>query len=332
MAKLRIVFIGQNGPFTLQPLEAVASRHNLVALIESAPYHYQPVKRHPLRRAAGRVRDWAMELRADPEHPTLRQLAARRRIPYFFMTRNAHSQFTHFLQSVRPDVVCVASMAQLIKKEALAVPRLGTLNVHPSWLPNYRGPAPWFWYYHQMEEEGGVTVHYIDEGEDSGNILRQAKYPIPLGMEFPSMLAASSQLGASLLVEALEDVEAGAPGTPQKDLPCPFRARRFERDEPLIDWVNWPIKRVWHVLRGTRDMLQALPPPPGAGPGVSWRIGEYQSVATQGIPGTVERDEDGAYAIHAEGKIRLLPDTPAPSRAPRLASRLLPTKVVTRTQ
>lgn len=81
-----------------------------------------------------------------------------------------------WVKSLSPDLIVVYSMSQLLKENIYSIPRFGTINLHPSYLPEYRGPNPIFWMYYNMEKQGGVTVHYIDQGEDTGNIILQKRY------------------------------------------------------------------------------------------------------------------------------------------------------------
>ncbi len=155
----------------------------------------------------------------------------------------------------------------------LTLPRWGFLNCHPSLLPNYRGPNPWFWQYYQMEQMGGVTIHRLDAGEDTGDILVQESFPIEPGWELARFKAVTARRGAALMVQVLQDLCTGnIHPSAQRHLPCAVRARNIRPDEPLFDWENWPIARAWHMLRGTLDDLHSLPAPQGLLPGMAWQV------------------------------------------------------------
>ncbi|GHU60925.1 hypothetical protein FACS1894121_1710 [Bacteroidia bacterium] len=79
------------------------------------------------------------------------------------------------VRHVKPDFLITAHFEKLIKKELINIPSVGCLNLHPSLLPHYRGMSPQHWPIINGEKETGVTVHYIDEGIDTGNILLQEK-------------------------------------------------------------------------------------------------------------------------------------------------------------
>lgn len=295
--------IGQEGSYSLLPLEAIHRTHRVVGVVESSPRGYEPDP--PPSTMRGRL--FSLVPRDRPGRGALRRRAERWGVPYFLLTKATASGLIPFLKARAPDLICVASMSQLLGPEALRVPRWGALNLHPSLLPKYRGPVPWFWHYHQMEKEMGVTVHRIDEGVDTGNILRQASFPIPLGMTSTQMRLSAGRLGARLMLEAIEDASRGEEGRAQRHLPCPLYARRVDPREPLIDW-DWPLERVWHVLRGAGEWLRPIPSLEGWRRDLPWRVLGFSREASAETPGSLARDRSGYFLSHREGKIRLSPD------------------------
>jgi methionyl-tRNA formyltransferase len=107
------------------------------------------------------------------------------------------------------DLVVTAAFSQILGPELLAVPRLGALNVHLSLLPKYRGPSPCHWVLTNQERTTGVTVHYMDLGIDSGDIVLQREVAIEPGESPASLERRLSPLGAELLSEAIGQLEAG---------------------------------------------------------------------------------------------------------------------------
>ncbi len=76
------------------------------------------------------------------------------------------------------DLMVVYLMSRLLPKSIFSIPQYGTINLHPAYLPHYRGPNPYFWEYYHFDLEPGATVHFIDEGEDTGDILNQKKIKV----------------------------------------------------------------------------------------------------------------------------------------------------------
>lgn len=88
------------------------------------------------------------------------------------------SEFKNFLVTKNVDIVFVGTWKEKIKKEIYQTPKIGTINVHPSLLPKYRGPNPYLQTILNGEKYSGVTLHLVDEGYDTGAILSQVKVEI----------------------------------------------------------------------------------------------------------------------------------------------------------
>lgn len=300
-SRLRVVVIGKEGLFTASILRSIANNHSLAAIVESAPRNYG---RPGLPRS--KFKSFLMKLKERRDlYESPRFITDRKGIPYLPMDRTNQAMLMEFLKKARPDVVCIATMSQALTKEALLIPKLGTINVHPSLLPKYRGPNPWFWQYHQMEREGGVSVVIADEGSDTGNILQKEKFSIPLGMPFPDMLSTISALGAKLVLQALNDISEGKEGETQRNKPCPLYARRVTPEENLVDWENWPIERVWHVVKGTQRWIRGVRDPKLQDYNGFWSVQGFTKEKTRGKPGTLSHDGNGLYFVHPEGRIHV---------------------------
>ena len=90
-------------------------------------------------------------------------------------------KFKKELLKLNPDIILVGSWSEKFSKEIYDLPKIATINAHPSLLPKYRGPNPYFWAIKNMETSSGVTFHLVDENFDTGAILAQEEIKI-----FPS--------------------------------------------------------------------------------------------------------------------------------------------------
>lgn len=181
---------------------------------------------------------------ADPFH-----VAALHGCPCYTVGSASSERALELVRKLAPDVIAIAFFNQLLKPSLLAVPRLGTLNAHPSLLPGYRGPAPLFWMLRNGEERGGVTLHLVDDGEDTGAILYREETPIPLGITGPELLDKLSDIAARLMVRAIDDLVAGtARGEPQQAAAATRHARPGEADLQIT--FDQPAARVFGVVRG----------------------------------------------------------------------------------
>ncbi|MFQ2193691.1 methionyl-tRNA formyltransferase [Aeromonas jandaei] len=224
---------------------------------------------------------------------TLKQFCEIRNIRYNYISKGRDAEVTSWVKDLNPDLIVVFSMSQLLKKDLIDIPKFGVINLHPSMLPEYRGPNPDFWQYYNMEMNPGVTVHYIDEGEDTGDIIFQERVHIPLGTKSPERLdKLIGGVGSSLLLKAIMAIKSGsAPRIPQPSHSSSLRARNLKPEEhkEIIDWQNWPIERIWHVLRGTELWLNACEQPKGIFKGQRWVVEEYERKDNIDQPGAIVR-------------------------------------------
>jgi methionyl-tRNA formyltransferase len=209
-----------------------------------------------------------------------------------------------------PDLIVVCGMVELLRRPVYSIPTLGAINLHPSLLPRYRGPDPLFWAYHDMDLAGGATVHLLDDGADTGDILFQEAFRIPLGAPRGQTAGqAMGLIGPRLMFKAMDALVRGdCPRRPQPAASPTVRARRVKLDEyrRLIGWDSWPIERVWHFLRGTEPWLAALDPPPGWRSRLGWSVGECEPGRSPGgPPGSIVRDAQGHCISLPQGRIRL---------------------------
>jgi methionyl-tRNA formyltransferase len=121
------------------------------------------------------------------------------------------------LASAKPDLVVCMGFPWKIPTDALAVPRLGWLNGHPSLLPRHRGPTPVAWAIREGDDEIGITFHRMDAELDTGPIFSQRRYPLgelePPDVFFPKM----GPIVGEALAEALARLAAGDPGMQQSE-------------------------------------------------------------------------------------------------------------------
>jgi methionyl-tRNA formyltransferase len=127
------------------------------------------------------------------------------------------STIAPLLASVHPDLVICMGFPWKIPPDALAVPRLGWLNGHPSSLPRHRGPLPVAWAIREGDEEIGFTIHRMDAELDTGPILAQRRVPIGEYAPPDEFYARLGPVGMEALAEALDRLASGDEGTPQEE-------------------------------------------------------------------------------------------------------------------
>jgi len=140
---------------------------------------------------------------------SLQSLAETRRLEHF-VVRDVNSTDSHArIMAFQPELIVIATFSQILKPHIINAPPLGCINIHPSLLPKYRGPTPEYWILQNKETVTGVTIHFIDEGIDTGDIILQKEILIEGGETVESLVKKCTSLGASMLIEALQVVRGG---------------------------------------------------------------------------------------------------------------------------
>ncbi len=111
------------------------------------------------------------------------------------------------IRGLRPDIIVSVFFTQIIRQPLLNIPTFGCINIHPAYLPRYRGVSPAFWTLVNGESHSGVTVHCIDEGIDTGRILARRRVPIIADDTEHSLYLRSAQIGVPLLVDVLKKLK-----------------------------------------------------------------------------------------------------------------------------
>ena len=120
------------------------------------------------------------------------------------------------VRDINPDYIFSIYYRQILPKSLLSSAKISCINIHPSLLPQYRGPVPTAWTIENGEKEFGITIHLMDEGIDTGDILVQKKYPIIENETGFELYTRGMKLGYELLVENFNKiVNEKIPAIPQ---------------------------------------------------------------------------------------------------------------------
>ncbi len=163
--------------------------------------------------------------------------------------------FAKTLAGLAPDLQVIVAF-RMLPESVWALPPLGTVNVHGSLLPAYRGAAPIHWAVINGELETGVSVFFLRHAIDTGNLLLQARTPIGPDETTGEVYARLMELGAATLVEALVLIAAGhTDGVPQDDTRA-THAPKLTRENTRLDWAG--------TARELHDFVRGLNPFPTA--------------------------------------------------------------------
>ncbi len=297
---LKILYFGTNHPKSIKPLQALDQDQQIVGVVEWSPKKSAPKK------VLRQIYHYGKGLRG--EEKTLGSFAKKRNILHIDTNVCPVNSkvFEERVKSLQPDLICVSYFGDRIPTSVMKASKLGGINAHGSYLPNYRGAIPWFWQYYHMEEEGGVTIHRLTDKQDEGEILVQEKFPIELGLTEERLLQKITDLTVKLMREAVADIEkTGRVGrgkmTDSEEAPDHLiRGRCIQRKERFIDWETWNVDRVYHFLRGTGAMELNAPYPGGI-----WNVLGFQRCDPEGKPGEIEKRTEG-HRLYCKNGIVLL--------------------------
>jgi methionyl-tRNA formyltransferase len=269
---MRLVFFGTAG-FARPALAALAGRHD-VALVVTQP-----------DRPAGRG--------GQPRQPPVKSAAREFGLPVIQPERINARETVDRLIEAQPDAIVVAAYGQILRDRVFTIPPRGTINIHASLLPAYRGAAPVQWAIVRSERTTGITTFLIDAGMDTGDVLLRRALAIGPDETAPELERRLAELGASVILETLDGIDSGLlTSSPQPDEGVSY-APILTRDDGRIDWTltatkvhdlvrgtsPWP--GAWTTLRGGRikvhrsartGILKGAIPPGGIAPVETGRL------------------------------------------------------------
>ena len=276
---MKIIFFG-SGQFTLPIVKKLHTCFNLLGIVITKP---KPRGRG-LRSSWPEIGQWAQHQRIDvlaPEDPNERS-------------------FVDNLVKLKPNLFVLSSYGHILDRCLLDVPSMGSLNIHPSLLPKYRGAAPIQRSIMAGEEQTGITIIFMDEKIDHGEVILQETLNIEPGENYGSLRDRLSELGADLVVKIIESIKSGTYKTvPQNEGEMSY-APKIKKQEMVINWHS--------NTKGIMNLIRALSPKPGAE--TTFRARKVKIIsAVSGSevfePGKVHVDKKNLFIGTGDGSISL---------------------------
>ncbi len=226
--------------------------------------------------------------------PPVKELALEYGLTVYQPVKVRNSEFIQLVREMAPEAIIVAAFGQLLPKELLDIPPFGCINVHASLLPKNRGAAPIQYAIINGEEETGVTIMYMDVKLDTGDMILKRSIPIAKEETGGSLHNKLAELGADLMVEALDQIAAGtAERIPQEDSEA-THVKMLDKDMGNIDFKASAIE-IERLIRG-------LNPWPSAFTRLDhktlklWRA-EVEELTIEAEPGTVVETRRDAIVV-----------------------------------
>ena len=212
---MRVIFMG-TPDFAVPSLEALLTKHEVVLVVT------QPDK--PKGRGKKMV-------------PTpVKACALEHSIPVLQPEKVKEPEFVEQLRSYEPDLIAVTAFGQILSEPILEMPKYGCINVHGSLLPKYRGAAPMQWSIIDGEKVTGITTMYMAKGLDSGDMLLKAEVEITDEDTFATIHDKMAVTGANLLLDTLDQLEAGTLERIPQDHAAATYAPMITKETGHIDW------------------------------------------------------------------------------------------------
>lgn len=227
---MKLVFMG-TPDYAVNTLEALISAGHNVAAVFAQPD--KPVGRKHIITA-----------------PPVKVCAQKHGITVYQPNTLRDGKAEEILREIAPDAIVVVAYGKILPKEILNIPKYGCVNGHASLLPKYRGASPIQWCIVCGEKETGVTAMKMDEGMDTGDILKTVKTQIGAEETAEELFDRLSVITAELLVNTIDDLENGNI-TPQKqDEEKASYAPIIKKEMALLDFENKTAEEIHNAVRG----------------------------------------------------------------------------------
>ena len=237
--------------------------------------------------------------------PPVKVCAQAHGVPVLQFERIRRKEGREALTALQPDLFVTAAFGQILSKAVLDIPRLGTINVHASLLPQYRGSAPINWCILSGEHKAGVTTMMTNEGIDTGDMLLRDEVEIGENETAEELTERLSSLGAQTLLRTLRALEDGTlVRTPQNEAEASYQPM-LSREMGEMDWSR--------SAQQLHDQVRGLYPWPGAyttmdGGVLKVWVSRISDMKTDAAPGAVVKADakEGLFVACGTGVLQIV--------------------------
>ena len=245
----------------------------------------------------------------------VKALALEHALPVYTPDSLKTEDFMELLREINPDLIAVVAYGKILPVSVLDFPKHGCVNVHVSLLPKYRGAAPMQRAIIEGESETGVTIMYMAEGVDTGDIITAEAFPIGPEDDFEAIHDRSAEVGGKLLVKTIKDIENGTATRTPQDHALATHAAKIEKEDCKIDFTKsaktldcairgvTPIPGAFAYLKGKMLKIYKATPTDGKG-----KPGEVIATDPKGTGSFTVACGEGAlkvFGVIPEGKGRM---------------------------
>jgi methionyl-tRNA formyltransferase len=191
---------------------------------------------------------------------SVKEAAIHYNIPVFQPEKIKDKDVIDLIKGLKPDLIVIVAYGKILPKEIIDIPKLGTINVHASMLPKYRGAAPVQWALLNGEKFTGITVMKVTEKLDAGDIILQESIPIYETDNAATLTEKLFKLGAQLMIKAVSQIKNGKANYIKQDEKMVSFAPTLKKENGVIDWKKkaaeisgqirafnpWPVAYTYH--------------------------------------------------------------------------------------
>jgi methionyl-tRNA formyltransferase len=244
--------------------------------------------------------------------PPVKEFALARGIPVLQPESVKTEAFVQELSSYQADLFVTCAYGKILPQSVLDLPGLGTVNVHASILPKYRGAAPLWHCVINGEQEVGVTTMYTDIGMDTGDILQTEKMPLGPDMTMGEVHDALAEMGGRLIIKTVEALRNGTlTRTPQNHAEATY-APMVSKEDGIIDWSR-PAGEIHNLVRGMNPFPAASTVFNGEKLKIFVTAADMGRSAGNAAPGTVLTADAGGIAVAAGEGVVIIKELQGPS-------------------
>lgn len=243
-------------------------------------------------------------LKGRPTYISLKDFATVKKIPYLEYNQHSVESVARWISDLKPDLL-LSHQAPILPETVFKAPKYGSINIHPTLLPKYRGSNPFFWMYYDEDMTAGVTLHWIDSGIDTGKIIEQRSITIDYGTDAEQLeRRLVSELALPTVIQFLNQFASPVDATTQpENSPTPYAGRvSDEQYHAMLMDSEISIQRLWHVMHANQQWHTALLPNK-PDPAFHWKLSHYIEASQPELHDQVEFKRKEILIQHSNGTI-----------------------------
>ena len=186
---------------------------------------------------------------------SIESIALTNQVPVFHVNGKNPNKYSDILNKTRPDIIIVACFPYKLPSLVCQFPDSGAYNIHPSYLPKYRGPVPLFWQFYYGESNTGISIHKLSEDLDQGDIAAQESVPFNDGFSTADATSSIATTAADMLKTLTRQLEDNSQKfTPQNEDEASYYS--WPKQSDFVIPTEWGVARAYNFIKGTMQWGQ----------------------------------------------------------------------------